>query len=181
MKKVLFNLLILMALLIMETSSVIAQKGNKINWLSFEQAVEMQKKAPKKIMVDVYTNWCGWCKKMESSTFQDPVIVKYINENYYAVKLDAEMKDTVRFKDKTFVNPNLGQSRSTHQLAASLLNNKLSYPTTIFLDENVAILSPVQGYLTAKDIEPMLKFYAENQHQKISWDQYVKTFSGDVK
>ena len=49
---------------------------DKINWMSFEEAIARSKEDPKHIFVDVYTDWCGWCKKMDASTFVDPVIVR---------------------------------------------------------------------------------------------------------
>ena len=64
--------------------------AEKVQWMSFEEAVAKNKLEPKKIFVDVYTDWCGWCKKMDAGTFNNPVVAKYLNEKYYNVKLDAE-------------------------------------------------------------------------------------------
>ena len=154
--------------------------GEKIKWVSFTEAVELNKTNPKKIFIDVYTDWCGWCKVMDKNTFTNPVIIKYMNEKYYAVKLDAEMKDTVKFNDIVFVNPNPTTKRSTHQLAASLLQNKLSYPTTVYLDETFKMLSPFPGYLKPEQMEPILKFYGENTYQTTKWEDFQKNFKGEV-
>ena len=51
-----------------------------------------------------YTSWCGWCKRMDGSTFSDPTIVNYMNAKYYCVKFDAETKDTIVFNGHQFVN-----------------------------------------------------------------------------
>ena len=158
------------------------KESPKINWMTFEQAVEASKKVPRKIFIDVYTDWCGWCKRMDATTFSHPEIVTYMNEKYYAVKLDAEMKDTVVFKDHTFVNPNPAGKRSSHQLAVSLLEGKMSYPTTVYLDENVNLLtSALPGYLTPAALEPILKFYGGDHHKTISWEDFQKSFVGEVK
>lgn len=153
----------------------------KINWLTFEQAVELNKKNPKKIFIDVYTGWCGWCKVMDAQTFTNPVIIKKMNANFYAVKLDAEMKDTVRFQNQVFVNPNPTQRGSTHQLAAALLNGQMSYPTTVYLDENFSMLGPVPGFLKPEAMEPILAFYGENHYKQTKWEDFSKTFKGEVK
>ena len=83
--------------LIMVTISVQSQK-KKINWMSLEEAVAAQTVAPKKIMMDVYTSWCGPCKMLDKNTFQNPDVVQYVNENYYAVKFNAEGNKAVNFK-----------------------------------------------------------------------------------
>ncbi|MGV3585410.1 MAG: thioredoxin family protein, partial [Adhaeribacter sp.] len=71
-----------------------AKKG-KINWLSLEEAAVLNKKEPRKMVIDVYTDWCGWCRKMDQSTFSDPEVADYVNKNFYAVKLDAEGKKPI--------------------------------------------------------------------------------------
>jgi len=60
-----------------------------INWMSLEEAVEAQAKQPKKIMMDVFTQWCGPCKMMMANTFTSEDVIAYINKHYYAVKFDA--------------------------------------------------------------------------------------------
>jgi thioredoxin-related protein len=156
----------------------------KVNWLSFEEAIALNQKEKKKILVDVYTNWCGWCKKMEASTYRDSAIVNYLNENYYAVKLNAERKDTVRLGDQVFINKNPDGRRSPHDLAISLLNGKMGYPSTVLLDENVQLLNPpISGYLDAKTLEPILHYFGENIHstKEATWEEYKKNFEGKAK
>ncbi len=154
----------------------------KINWLTFQEAVALSAKEnkKKKVFIDVYTEWCGWCKVMDKNTFSNPIIIKYMNEKYYAVKLDAEMQDTILFNNYPFVNPNPKVKRSTHQLASSLLNNQLSYPTTVFLDENFSMLTQVPGYKKPEEMEPILKFFGENIHLTQKWDDYIQAFKGEV-
>lgn len=154
--------------------------AEKIKWVSFTEAVELNKKEKKKIFIDVYTDWCGWCKVMDKNTFSHPVIAKYMNEKFYSVKLNAEMKDTVVFNGNVFVNPNPKQMRSTHQLAASLLSNKLSYPTTVYLDENFSLLTQVPGYLQPTQMEPIVKYFGENSYSTIKWEDFQKTFKGEI-
>lgn len=154
--------------------------SQSIKWLSFEQAVELNKKNPKKFIIDIYTDWCGWCKKMEATTYTNPVIIDYINTYYYAVKLNAERKDTVIFQGHTFVNENKNGSHSTHQLAESLLNGKMSYPTTVFMNEKYQLLTPVAGYLTQEDLEPILSFFALDKYLNTTYDQFKASFVSKI-
>lgn len=142
---------------------------NEIKWISFEQAVELQKTKPKKIIVDVYTDWCGWCKKMDKNTYTDAEIIRQIEANFYFVKLNAEQKEEIKYKDKVFT---FKQEYKANELAVSLLNGQMSYPSTVFLDEDMNLLTVVPGYLTPKDLNPILKYFGENIYKEKNWKEY---------
>jgi len=162
--------------LVLVCLSFITVAQSKVNWMSWNEAVEATKKEPKLILVDTYTNWCGWCKKMDQTTFRNPVIVEYLNEHYYAVKMNAEMKDTIDFNGYQFVNPNPKGRKSTHQLAASLLDNKLSYPSFVVLNGNIERMQILPGYKSAKQFEPIIRYFAEGVPNGITYDVYMKSF-----
>lgn len=172
--------LFLSAFVFVSSPSSYPVEGEKIKWYTFQEAVELSKKEKKKIFIDVYTDWCGWCKVMDKNTFAHPVIAKYMNQKFYAVKLNAEMKDTIFFNNYNFINPSPKTQRSTHQLASSLLNNKLSYPTVVFLDENFSMLTQVPGYQKPEQMEPILKYFGENVYPTVNWDDFAKSFKGEV-
>jgi len=175
----LFGLSISPILVISQNKSSSSQK---IEWLSFEKAIELNKNYPKKkIFIDVYTDWCGWCKKMDATTFSNIEIIKYISENFYAVKLNAESKDTIIVDGKPFLNINPQTNRSTHQLAEILLNNKMSYPSYVFLDELARHIFVVPGYMNASIFEPILNYVSENMYYKIPWEVYQKQFKGKIQ
>ena len=134
----------------------------KIEWLTWEQALEKQKTERKKVFIDLYTDWCGWCKKMDASTFQDAEIIKHINKYYYPVKFNAEQKDTVTFNGHDFVFIPNGK-RGTHTFAMSLLDNQMSYPSFVILDENYTRLHIIKGYQKPDSLEGLLLFFASNQ------------------
>lgn len=153
--------------------------SQSVEWMSFEEAMEANKNEPKKILIDVYTDWCGWCKKMDKDTYANPVVAKFINENYYPIKLDAETKDTIRYDTLVFVNPNTGR-RSSHQLAVSLMSGKMSYPTTLIMNEEVKIIQKIPGYLDAATIEPLLHYFYEDMHTQMPYDDYKAKFSSSL-
>lgn len=147
----------------------------KIKWLTFEDATALNAKFPKKkIFVDVFTDWCGWCKKMDNETFVDPAVVAYMKENYYCVKMDAERKDTVVYNGRQFVNPEPEKKRSPHQLAAALLQGRMSYPSFVILDEKNQKITSMAGYLKPPDIMNILEYYGENHHFKMPWDEFKR-------
>lgn len=161
-----------------EPTATPEDKTTKITWYSIEEAYALNAKEPKKIFIDVYTNWCGWCKRMDATTFIDPAVVQYINENYYAVKLNAETSKEITLGDQKFVNPNPGGKRSTHQLAASLLGGQMSYPSYVFLNEKTEKLTVVKGYLKVPDFQPIIHFFGSNAYLTEEWEEYQKKYSG---
>lgn len=161
----------LLAILILSTISLSAQD---VQWVSWEEAVALSKTEtnPKKIFVDVYTDWCGWCKKMDKDTFQNPDVAAYMKENFYMVKMDAEGKEPIEYDGKTFKFVPQGR-RGYHELAAALLQGKMSYPTVIFLDEERKMLSPVPGYQKVKPFLQIAKYFGENIYKDKDWKSYA--------
>lgn len=162
--------------IILFTLQVAEAQEKKIQWMSFEQAIEKNAVKPKKIFIDMYTDWCGWCKRMDQSTFSDPVIIDYMNKNYYAVKFNAERPDSIVFKGKTYVNERPGEKRSPHNLAAYLLNGKLSYPSFVFMNTDLSVITAVPGYYEASQFEPVLHYFSEEAWKKTKWEEFNKVF-----
>ncbi|MDX9929099.1 MAG: DUF255 domain-containing protein [Bacteroidales bacterium] len=156
-----------------------AQGASGIKWYSIEEAEKLAMQSPRPIFIDTYTDWCGWCKKLDSETFSDPVIADILNNRYYPVKFDAEGKDPVTFKGMSFVND--GKSGKTHQLAIALLQGQLGYPSVVFFNEKVELLTSVPGFRTAKDMEPLLSFFADKAYEKMKFEEYSASFRGKVK
>lgn len=156
-----------------------SQHSGAIHWISFEKAVELNKKNPKMIFIDVYTDWCGWCKKMDASTFSDPDIATYMNKNFYNVKFDAEGKQKVIYNGQVFINPNPDVNRSSHQLAVSLLQGKMSYPSYVFLNDKMELLTVVPGFMNVQKFEPIIKYFGEKAYLKKTWEEFNLTFKNE--
>jgi thioredoxin-related protein len=146
-----------------------------INWMPLDSALAKQKKAPKKILIDIYTDWCGWCKHMAKTTFSNKQIAAYINQNYYPVRFNGETTDTMIYLGDTLVNTNTGR-RGAHQLTMILTNKRPSYPTLSYLDERGHLISPVPGYKSVNDIEPFLVFFTENVFRTSDFNSFQENF-----
>jgi len=174
------RLISIVLFIILATTSLKAQET--INWVTFNQALELQKKEPKKIFMDVYTEWCGPCKMLDKMTFHNPDVVKYVNENYYAVKFNAEGNENISYKGETFTNPRFVEGRtgrgSTHDFTIAL--QVRAYPTMLFFDEEGNPLHSVSSFLKPKQIEIFLKFFAKDDYKNIStqekWQEYQLNF-----
>lgn len=148
----------------------------KIEWLSWEQAVAKMEKQPRKIMVDAYTDWCGWCKRMDATTMVDPAIAQIINEKFYAVKLDGEHKADITFRGRTYKFVPVPNQRGYHELPAELMGGKMSYPTLVFLDENYGIIQPLAGFQDARTLEPILAYFGSDSYKSITWTTYQASY-----
>lgn len=149
----------------------------EIKWYTFEEAIKLNKKKPKKIFIDVYTDWCGWCKKMDAETFKDPIVAKYINDNFYAVKFNAEQKEPATYKGKEYINPTPDKPKSPHQLAVVLLKQEMRYPSYAILDGDSEWIFKFIGYKVTEDLMPILKYYGDDQYKVMSWTEYNDTKS----
>ena len=149
--------------------SVFANAQTKINWMTIEEAYAKQKITPKKILIDVYTDWCGWCKVMDRETFTNADVIKFVNEKYYAVKLDAESKKDIKLGDKTF---KYDVTNRSNEAAITLLQGKMSYPSIVYLDEGFNMIQPVPGYMNAKDFHQIITYFGADYHKKEQYDSY---------
>ncbi len=166
--------IIITLIVILSYNNFYAQEKSGINWRSIHQLDSLLAKGDRPVLIDTYTDWCSWCKHMNKTTFSTPGIIKYINNNFYAIKFDAETTDTIKFKDKIYVN-NKGARRSAHDFAKELLDGRLSYPTIVYFDRK-GKKTVVPGYKKTSDIEYFLVYFAENVGQNASLDNFVLNY-----
>jgi thioredoxin-related protein len=181
MKKTFLLLLSVVCLSVRLNAQTEKTAATAVKWMTFEQAVEKSKTEKRKIFIDVFTEWCGWCKVMDKNTFPDPEVAKLLNEKFYPVKFDAEQTEDVVFRGNTFKFIPYG-NKGTHQLAAALLNNQLSYPNFVFMDEEFRIIPIIQGYTSLpgyrkpEEFHIFLSFVAGDFYQKLGIQDYQKQY-----
>lgn len=180
------NIGILLLFLVFATSIGSAQK-NEIHWMNMNEALAAQKKEPKKIFMDAYTNWCGPCKLMDKKTFHNKDVVHFVNKNFYPVKFNAEGTEKITYQGFTYTNPNhvKGQKgRNTQHFLAHALKIR-GYPSIVFFDEKGNVIAPVVGYKTPQQLEIYLKMMTSNAYKKLTtekaWKDYQENFKPAFK
>ncbi len=137
-----------------------------IKWLTYDEAIQLSKKKKKKIFVDVYTDWCGWCKKMDATTMKDPKVVEYMNKRFYAVKLNAESSKAAAYK---------GTALTERELATRVFKAN-GYPTTLYLSEGEDLIINLPGYREAGELAKILYFVGEDKFKTQTWEQFNATY-----
>jgi len=138
--------------------------SGRVEWKTFGEAVKSARASGKLIMVDVYTTWCGWCKKMDRSTYADEKVVDYLGRHFEAVKLNAESNRRHEFQGKSYTERELAKG-----FGAS------GYPTTVFLSADEKFITAVPGYMDAKTFLLVLEYIKDKRYQDVSWKEFVKS------
>lgn len=147
-------------LLFVTTKAAFSQTEEAVHWLSFEQLNTVLKEKPKKVFIDFYADWCTPCLKMQKEVFTNKAIIKELNKNYYAVKMNVETTDTIRFGDQVFTNERAKRRNPIHQiplLMAHQKNKQFSLPALVFMDESFKAQARYFQYLNVNQLLQILK------------------------
>jgi thioredoxin-related protein len=180
MRKRPIQLVLLAAICFLLPLGISAQSEDQIEWLSWEEAMVKMEQEPRKLLVNVYTQWCNWCRRMDKKTLEHPEIARYINAHFYAVKFDAEQKQELTYQGQVYKYSKSG-TRGYHELAALLLRGRLSYPTFVFLDEEQEMIQSIVGYKTPSQFETIATYFGEDQYMHTPWSSYQRTYQASVE
>jgi thioredoxin-related protein len=149
-----------------------------LQWLTVQQAQDSLKTEPKVILMDIYTDWCYWCKVMESNTYSKREVALYIKDHFYAVKFNAEDTKSINWKGQSFTfNP----AYKVNELALSLTQGHLSYPTTVIVTPDNNPPQYIAGYLKPSDFEGILKYFGDGAYKTKSFKDFSKGFHNTWK
>ena len=153
---------------------------DSIKWHSIDQAIQLASQEPRVLVIDVYTDWCSWCKRMDATTFSDPGVVELMNKHFYPVNLNAEGKEDIVIGDRTFKFVDNGR-RGYHEIAAVVTRGRLSYPTISYVDAQGKVLEAAPGYKTADQFRVYLAYYADGAYKDQSFDEFSASHTAHEK
>ena len=151
---------------------------DKLEWLNLEQASVKLQNQKKPLLIDLYTDWCGWCKVMDKKTYTNPDLIKYVSEKFYPVKLDAETKETLSWNGKQFKFSN---DYRVNEFAVYLAGGNLAFPTTIIIPTDGSGPQAIPGYLKPEEMELVLKYFGEGYYGKTPFQEYQQQFKATWK
>jgi thioredoxin-related protein len=165
-------------LLFLSCGSKPASKPGNLNWMTIEEVNQAMKVQKRPILVDLYTDWCYWCKVMDKKTYTNKKVIEYLETRFYSIKLNAETREKVSWEGKVYsFNP----SYKTNDIALYFTGGQLAYPTTVIIPPDGSGPQAIPGYLTPKDIEIILKYFGEDKYGKVSFEKYRREFKPEWK
>jgi thioredoxin-related protein len=143
---------------------VTAMRNSKeVTWNSFDAGMQQASSQNKKVLIDVYTDWCTWCKKMDSDVYSDASVADYLKKNFVTIRLNAESNESVHYKGQSYTASGLAQAFGVN-----------GYPTTIFLKEDGNPITSLPGYVDAGRFSHILSYIAENRYLNTKFEDYLK-------
>ena len=152
-----------------------------VAWLEFEDAVDRIKadraagRETRMMFIEIYATWCPYCKRLDTSTMTDPAVIEMLNTRFYPVRLDGETARDIDFSNYTFKFVPNGE-RGYHELAAALAGGQLSYPTLVFMNEDLKVVQPLAGYRPPEELLPILSFFGDGHYRDTPWDAFIETY-----
>lgn len=181
-----FSLLLALFLLLEGPTPLDAQSAegteSEINWMDFEDAVDRVQadheagRTPRMLFIEIYADWCPYCKRLDTTTMTDPAIIELLNTHFYPVRLDGEHPEDITFNEHTFKFIPDGE-RGYHELAVGLSGGQLSYPTLVFMNENLQVVQPLPGYRPPDELLPILSFFGEGHYTTTPWESFFEEYS----
>lgn len=164
------HILPILLTIIVGFTSLHAGDKAEIKWRTFNAGLAEANKSNKKVFIDVYTDWCKWCKKLDAEVYTDKNVVDYINKYYIPVKMNGESNQDVKFKDKAYTEATLSQAFGV-----------TGFPTLIFLASNGDPIEKIGSFLPSDQFLQVAEFIGEDHYKKTKWDDFVKQKSAPAK
>lgn len=129
--------------------------------MALDTALESAVENGKKVLIDVYAEWCPYCEKMHTEVYTKSDIIDAVNEHFYLVKINIESENEVNY---------LGNRMAESEFAKMLKSSSL--PTTYFMNGDGELLGMQPGVLPADVFEDLLNFVGSDAFESLSFEQY---------
>ena len=167
------KIILIVCMVILTSAKVNLTNRDKLDWMEMNELSAQLKTESKPVLIDLYTNWCYWCKVMDKKTYTNAKVIAYISDHFYPVKLNAESKEMVQWKEKEY---NYNNAYKINDFALYATSGQLGFPATIIIPNTHSELISIPGFLEPKEIEPILKFFGEGAYKTQNYTTFKSTF-----
>ena len=161
------------SIFILSSAKVNPTHREKVGWMNMNEVSIQLERESKPVLIDLYTKWCYWCKIMDKKTYNNSQVISYISEHFYPIKLDAESKEIVNWKEKSY---NYNHDYKINDFALYATSGQLGFPATIIIPDKHSEPISIPGFLEPKEIEPVLKYFGEGAYKTQNYMVYKSTF-----
>lgn len=162
MRRKFFFWLVLVFLISLSTSTG-ARERPKPDWKSLGEGAALALKTNKKSLIFVYTDWCSWCKRMDAQVYTDPSVIKYVNETFVPIRVNAESNSKHRLKANEITEAQFAKAYGVR-----------GFPTTLFTMPNGQMITAVPGFIGPEKFLQILKYIGGEHYLKMKFEEYVK-------
>jgi len=160
-------------LLVFSCAQKSASSSDHLKWMNLPEVESSLQKEKRPVLIDLYTDWCGWCKVMDKKNYSNKNVIEYLQDKFYAARVNAESKQAIVWNGKTYqFNPDY----RTNEFAVYVTQGHLEFPTTIIIPPDGSEPQAIPGYLEPKDFELIVKYFGEGGYGKIPFMEYQKNF-----
>lgn len=145
----------------------------KIDWLSIDEVKIKLQKESRPVLIDLYTNWCYWCKVMNKKTYSDLKVIEYINKYYYAVRLNAETKDSLAWGGEMY---KYSDENKVNNFSIYITQGQLAFPNTVIFADVKKTPASIPGFMEPKEIEVILKYFGDGSYKNQNFAEYSSNF-----
>jgi len=138
-----------------------------ITWYKYDEGLKLAAKAGKPVLVDFYTNWCGWCKKMDKTTYVDPAVTSYMNSKFIAVKVNAESRDAINLPSGPVDGRRLARSFGV-----------TGYPSIWFLESDGKKINNLPGFAPPERFIHVLRYIGDGIYKSQTFKDYYTKATG---
>lgn len=125
-----------------------------IRWeRKFEDALKKARAAHKPVIIDFWAQWCGWCHRLDKTTYMDPAVVE-LSKDFVAVKVNTE-----------------GEPRD---VAVAIRYDVSSLPTIMVVSPQGRPITRVNGFVGPGQFPRVLEGARDVARRVIAWERALE-------